>query len=147
MIADVNAGITRAMKAKDPVTLGALRMLKTALTNKEIEKGHPLSDQESLQVVASVIKQRKDSIEQFANAGRTDLVDKETAELKVIEAFLPPALDPTEVERRVAEAVAESGAVSPKDMGKAMKAAMAKLAGTGVDGKLVNELVRKRLGG
>jgi hypothetical protein len=147
MIADVNAGIARAMKARDQLTLGVLRMLKTALTNREIEKGHALSDQESLQVVASVIKQRRDSIEQFGKAGRTDLVDKETAELRILEGLLPPALDAAQVERLVAEAVAESGAVSVKDLGKAMKAAMAKLAGAGVDGRVVNELVRKRLGG
>jgi uncharacterized protein YqeY len=100
-----------------------------------------------MSVVASVIKQRRDSIEQFKSAGRTDLVDKETAELKVLEGFLPPAMDPAEIERLVAEAVAESGATSAKDMGKAMKAAMARLAGSGVDGKVVNELVRKKLTG
>jgi uncharacterized protein YqeY len=147
MIDDVQAGMQRAMKARDSLTLSALRMLKAALTNKEVEKGRALTDPEAQQVVASLIKQRRDSIEQFGNAGRTDLVDKESAELRILEALLPPAVDPAEVARIVAEAVAESGATSPKDMGKAMKAAMAKLAGRGVDGKQVNELVRSQLAG
>jgi uncharacterized protein len=144
---EISARIGQAMKAHDAVTLSTLRMLKTALTNKEVERGRALDDGESMAVVASVIKQRRDSIEQFKNAGRTDLVDKETAELKVLEGFLPPALDPAEIERLVAEAVAECGATSAKDMGKVMKAAMAKLAGSGVDGKVVNDLVRKKLAG
>ena len=147
LMQDVQLGMTQAMKAHDQIRLSTLRMLKAALTNKEVEKGRALDDTESLSVVSSVIKQRRDSIEQFGKAGRTDLVDKETAELKVLEGFLPPAMDPAEVERLVAEAVAESGATSVKDMGKVMKAAMAKLAGSGVDGKQVNDVVRKRLGG
>jgi hypothetical protein len=144
---EISARIGQAMKAHDAVTLSTLRMLKTALTNKEVERGRALDAAESMAVVASVIKQRRDSIEQFKNAGRTDLVDKESAELKVLEGFLPPALDPAEIERLVAEAITECGATSAKDMGKAMKAAMAKLAGSGVDGKAVNELVRKKLAG
>jgi uncharacterized protein YqeY len=144
---EISTKIAQAMKAHDAVTLSTLRMLKTALTNKEVERGRALDDAESMAVVASVMKQRRDSIEQFKSAGRTDLVDKETAELKVLEGFLPPAMDPAEIERLVAEAVAESGATSVKDMGKAMKAAMARLAGSGVDGKVVNELVRKKLAG
>ncbi len=144
---EISAKIAQAMKAHDPVTLSTLRMLKTALTNKEVERGRALDDNESMAVVAAVIKQRRDSIDQFRNAGRTDLVDKETAELKVLEGFLPPAMDPADIERLVGEAVAESGATSARDMGKAMKAAMAKLAGSGVDGKVVNELVRKKLAG
>jgi hypothetical protein len=144
---EISARIGQAMKAHDAVTLSTLRMLKTALTNKEVERGRALDDGESMAVVASVIKQRRDSIEQFKNAGRTDLVDKESAELKVLEGFLPPALDPAEIERLVAEAITECGATSARDMGKAMKAAMAKLAGSGVDGKAVNELVRKKLAG
>lgn len=147
MIDDVNAAIARAMKARDQVTLAALRMLKTALTNKEIERGHRLDAQESIQVVQSVVKQRRESIEQFEKGGRMDLVERERAELVVLEALLPPPVDPAELDRLVAEAVAESGASSAKDMGKAMKAAMAKVAGRGVDGKLVNELVRKHLAG
>lgn len=147
MIDDVQTGMQRAMKARDPLTLSVLRMLKAGLMNKEVEKGRPLTEPEAQNVVAGQIKQRRDSIEQFGRAGRVDLVDKETAELAVLEALLPPAIDPAEVARIVAEAVAESGATSVKDLGKAMKAAMAKLAGTGVDGKHVSELVRSRLAG
>jgi uncharacterized protein YqeY len=147
MMDDVQAGMQRAMKARDPLTLSALRMLKAALMNKEVEKGRALAEPEAQQVVASLIKQRRDSIEQFGKAGRTDLVDKETAELAVLDALRPPAIDPAEIARIVAEAVAESGATSVKDMGRAMKAAMAKLAGTGVDGKHVSELVHARLSG
>ncbi|MDO8834511.1 MAG: GatB/YqeY domain-containing protein [Vicinamibacterales bacterium] len=147
LIQDVQSGMTQAMKARDPARLSTLRMLKTAFVNKEVEKGRPLDETEALAVVASLMKQRRDSIDQFGQAGRTDLVDKETAELKILEGFLPPALDPADVARVVAEAVAESGATTAKDMGKAMKAAMAKLAGTGVDGKIVSELVRKQLAG
>jgi len=129
------------------VRLGALRMLKAALMNRGVEKGHDLDDTESRQVVASLVKQRKDSIEQFTKGGRKDLADKETAEIRVLESYLPPSADPAIVERAVADAIAETGATSPKDMGRVMKAAMAKLAGQTVDGKVVNELVRKRLGG
>ena len=145
MIDDVQAGMQRAMKARDPLTLGTLRMLKAALMNKEVEKGRALAEPEAQQVVVSLIKQHRDSIEQFGKAGRADLVDKETAELAVLEALLPPALDPAELARIVDEAVAESGATSMKDVGKVMKAAMARLAGSGVDGRQVNDLVRARL--
>jgi len=147
MIDDVQAGMQRAMKARDPLTLSALRMLKSALTNREVEKGRALAEPEAQQVVASLVKQRRDSIEQFSKAGRTDLVEKETAELEILKALLPPAIDPAEIARIVADAVTESGATSMKDVGKAMKTAMAKLAGRGVDGKQVNELVRARLAG
>jgi uncharacterized protein YqeY len=119
---EISARIGQAMKAHDAVTLSTLRMLKTALTNKEVERGRALDAAESMAVVASVIKQRRDSIEQFKNAGRTDLVDKESAELKVLEGFLPPALAPVEIEHLVAEAITECGATSARDMGKAMKA-------------------------
>jgi uncharacterized protein len=147
LIQDVQLGMTTAMKAKDQARLSALRMLKAALMNKEVEKGRGLDDTESLAVVASLIKQRRDSIEQFAKGGRADLVDKETAELGILEAFLPPAMEPADIEREVAAAVKESGATSAKDLGKAMKSAMTRLAGKGVDGKIVNELVKKQLVG
>ena len=120
-------------------------MLKAGLMNREVERGHVLDDAEALQVVASLVKQRKDSIEQFTKGGRQDLVDKESAEIEVLAEYLPPAADPAVVERAVAEAIQETGATSPKDMGKVMKAAMARLAGQSVDGKTVNELVRQRL--
>lgn len=147
LMQDVQSGMTTAMKAHDQGRLAALRMLKAALMNKEVEKGRALDDSESLAVVNSLIKQRRDSIDQFGKAGRTDLVEKEAAELTILEAFLPPAMDTAEVERLVGEAVRESGASSPKDMGRAMKAAMARLAGSGVDGKVVSELVKKMLTG
>jgi len=122
-------------------------MLKTALTNREVERGRALNDAESQQVVASLVKQRKDSIAQFTSGGRQDLADKEAAEILVLEAYLPPAIDPAAVEQAVADAVRETGAASPKDMGKVMKAVMTKLAGQNVDGKTVNELVRQKLAG
>jgi uncharacterized protein YqeY len=147
LIEQLATTIAEAMKARDQLRLSSLRMLKAALMNKEVEKGRSLTDAEELQVVASLVKQRKDSIDQFTRAGRQDLVDKETAELVFIEAYLPPALGAQDLERVVAEVVAETGATSPKDMGKVMKGVMAKLAGAQVDGKAVNELVRRRLAG
>ena len=143
----VGADIAAAMKARDASRLSALRMLKAAVMNKSVEKGRDLDDAEVLQVVASLVKQRRDSIEQFTNAGRTDLVEKETAELKVLQAYLPAAATPEEIDAAVAEAIAETGAASPKDMGKVMKAVMPKLAGKNADGKAVNEAVRRTLGG
>jgi len=134
------------MKARDASRLSALRMLKAAVMNKSVEKGRDLDDAEVLQVAASLVKQRRDSIEQFTNAGRTDLVEKETAELKVLQAYLPAAATPEEINAAVAEAIAETGASSPKDMGKVMKAVMPKLAGKNADGKAVNEAVRRTLG-
>jgi uncharacterized protein YqeY len=142
----VSADIAAAMKARDSSRLSALRMLKAAVMNKSVEKGHDLADGEVLQVVASLVKQRRDSIEQFAKAGRTDLVDKETGELAVLQAYLPPSATPEEIDAAVAEAIAETGATSARDMGKVMKAVMPKLAGKNADGKAVNEAVRRTLG-
>ena len=142
----VAADITAAMKAKDAARLSALRMLKAAIMNKGVEKGRDLEDAEILQVVSSLVKQRRDSIEQFSKAGRTDLVDKETGEVAVLEAYLPPAASAAEIDEAVAAAIAETGASSPNDMGKVMKAVMPKLAGKNADGKLVNEAVRRKLG-
>lgn len=135
------------MRKHDPARLSALRMLKAALMNREVERGHALDDAESLQVVASLVKQRKDSIDQFTRGGRQDLADKEAAEIRVLETYLPPAADPAVIDRAISDAVSETGATSIKDMGRVMKAAMAKLAGQSVDGKAVNELVRIRLSG
>ena len=145
LIDDVQAAMADAMRTRAHARLSALRMLKAALMNRDAEKGRPLDDTEARQVVTSLVKQRKDSIEQFAKAGRQDLVDKEAAEIVVLESYLPPAADPAVVDRLVAEAIAETAATSPKDMGRVMKAVMAKLAGQNVDGKTVNELVRARL--
>ena len=147
LIDDITASIADAMRQHDPVRLSALRMLKAALMNREVERGRALDAPESLQVVSALVKQRKDSIDQFSKGGRQDLVDKEAAELRVLETYLPAAADPAVVERAVAEAIQETGAASPKDMGRVMKAAMAKLAGQSVDGKTVNDLVRARLAG
>ena len=147
LVDEVQRGMTAAMKAHDTTRLAALRMLKAALTTKAVEKGRPLEESEALQVVAAGIKQRRESIEQFQRGGRQDLADKEAAELDVLAGFLPPPIDAGELERVVAEAVAETGASSPKDLGRVMKASMAKLAGRTVDGRLVNEAARRLLGG
>jgi hypothetical protein len=142
----IAADITAAMKAKDQARLSALRMLKAAVMNKGVEKNRDLDDAEVLQVVSSLVKQRRDSIEQFQKAGRTDLVDKETGEIKVLEHYLPPAASAEQIDAAVAEAIAETGATSPKDMGKVMKAVMPKLAGKNADGKTINDVVRRKLG-
>ena len=142
----VAADITAAMKAKDAGKLSALRMLKAAMMNKGVEKGRDLEDAEVLQVVSSLVKQRRDSIEQFSKAGRTDLVEKEAGEIKVLEAYLPPAASAADIDAAVAAAIAETGATSPKDLGKVMKAVMPMLAGKNADGKAVNEAVRRKLG-
>ena len=142
----VGADITAAMKAKDAARLSALRMLKAAIMNKSVEKGRDLDDGEVLQVVSSLVKQRRDSIEQFTNAGRNDLADKESGEVTILERYLPPAVSLEEIEAAVAAAIAETGASSAKDMGKVMKAVMPKLAGKNADGKAINEAVRRKLG-
>ena len=146
-IDEISSAIAEAMRKHDPVRLSALRMLKAALMNREVERGRALDASESQQVVASLVKQRRDSIEQFTSGGRQDLADKESAEIRVLETYLPPAADPAVIDRAVADAIAETGATSAKDMGRVMKAAMAKLAGQSVDGKTVNELVRAKLAG
>ncbi len=143
---DVNRAITDAMKSRDQARLSTLRMLKTALMNREIERGRALDESESRQVVSALVKQRRDSIEQFVKGGRQDLADKETAEIVILEGYLPPSVDAAALERVVDAAIQSTGATSPKDMGKVMKAVMAELAGQTVDGKTVNELVRRKLG-
>ena len=142
---EVTSAIADAMRKQDVVRLSALRMLKAALMNREVERGRALDDNESRQVVTSLVKQRKDSIEQFTKGGRSDLAEKEAAEIRVLESYLPPAADPGAIDRAITEAIAETGATSAKDMGRVMKAAMAKLAGQSVDGKTVNELVKQKL--
>lgn len=141
----LGADIARAMKAKDATTLTALRMLKTALTNKSIEKSRALDAAEELQVVNALVKQRRDSIEQFEAAGRHELAAKEKAEIAVLDAYLPPSATDEELTAAVDAAVTATGAASAKDMGKVMKAVMSALAGKTVDGKRVNELVRAKL--
>jgi hypothetical protein len=147
LIGEVQTAIADAMRKKATARLSALRMLKAALMNREVEKGRALDDNESRQVVTSLVKQRKDSIEQFTKGGRQDLADKEAAEIQVLESYLPAAADPAAIERAVADAIAETGAASPKDVGRVMKAAMSKLAGQTVDGKAVNELALSKLKG
>ena len=142
----VSADISLAMKAKDAPRLSALRMLKAAIMNKGVEKGHDLDDQEVLQVVSSLVKQRRDSVEQFAQAGRVDLVNKETAEIAVLEHYLPPAASADDIDAAVTAAIASTGASSPKDMGKVMKAVMPLLAGKTADGRIVSDAVRRKLG-
>ena len=144
---EVSAAITDAMRRKDAPRLSALRMLKAAFMNREVEKGRALDDTEARQVVQSLVKQRRDSIEQFVKGGRQDLVDKETAEIGVLESYLPPSADPALIDRAVADAIAETGATSAKDIGRVMKAVMSRLSGQTVDGKSVNEVVRKKLSG
>lgn len=141
----ISADLTGAMRSREQLKLGALRMAKAALMNREVERGRPLDDAESLQVIASLIKQRRDSFEQFSKAGRQDLATREQAEIAVLEAYLPPPMDAAELERLVDEAIRESGAASGKDMGKVMKAAMTKLAGAPVDGKVLSDLVKRKL--
>lgn len=142
----INGDIAAAMKARETTRLSALRMLKAAVMNKGIEKSHDLDDSEVLQVVSALVKQRRDSIEQFSKAGRTDLVDKETAEIAVLETYLPPAASAADIDAAIVEAIAETGAASVKDMGKVMKAVMPRLAGKHADGRAVNEAVRRKLG-
>jgi uncharacterized protein YqeY len=143
----LSADIVTAMRAKDATRLTALRMLKTALTNKSIEKGRALEVAEELQVVSQLVKQRRDSIEQFTKGGRKDLADKEQAEIVILDTYLPPSASDDEIGTAVGAAITETGATSPKDMGKVMKAVMAALAGKTVDGKKVNEAVRAKLVG
>ena len=137
--------MTAAMKSKEAARLSTLRMVKAALQNREIEKGEPLNDDETAKLLQSLVKQRRDSVEQYARAGRAELADKERAEITVIEEYLPQAASREEIEQAVAEAIAETGATSLKEMGAAMKAAMARLAGRNADGRTVNEVVRSKL--
>jgi uncharacterized protein len=143
----VQKDMTEAMRARDERRLSALRMVKAALKNREIEKRGKLDDSEEMQVLNSLIKQRRDSVEQFTKGGRQELADKEAAEVKLIESYLPQALPESEIESAVRAKVAEIGAPTLKDMGAVMKAVMAhfQTAGARVDGKLVSEIVRRQL--
>ncbi|HYV09629.1 MAG TPA: GatB/YqeY domain-containing protein [Pyrinomonadaceae bacterium] len=140
------ADLTAAMKAQDANRTSTLRMVKAAMMNRQIEKGSELDDDEMQKLLRSLVKQRRDSIEQYEKAGRQELVDKEKAEIDVIETYLPQAASQDEIEQAVAAAIAETGAKSMKDMGKVMKAAQAALAGKNADGKLVSEAVKAKLG-
>lgn len=140
----INEEMVSATKAKDKIRLSAVRMIKTALHNKEIELIRPLNETEIMQLLSVMVKQRKDSIEQFAKGGRTDLVEKEEAELKVVQEFLPAQMSDEEVENLIKKAIAEAGAVSAKDMGKVMKILMPQITGR-ADGKAAGEKVKALL--
>jgi uncharacterized protein YqeY len=137
--------LTAAMKAQEADKVSTLRMVKANLMNRQIEKGAELTDDEVQKALQSLVKQRRDSIEQYTKAGRDELAAKEATEIAVIETYLPQAASPEEIGQAVAEAVAESGATSMKEMGVVMKAAMAKLQGKSADGKLVSEAVKSKL--
>ncbi len=141
----VNADLIAAMKAQEPARLSVLRMMKTAIRKKEVDLCTELDDTQAIQVLASMVKQHRDSIEQFGKGGRNDLANKEAAEILVIEQYLPASLSDDEIAAVVDEVVRETGASSAKDMGAVMKQCMARLAGKLVDGKKVNALVRARL--
>ena len=139
--------MTAAMKAKDAARTSTLRMLKAAIINREIEKGGELDDEELSKLLRSQVKQRRDSVEQYQKGGRQDLAAKETAEIAVIEGYLPQAAAIEEIEQAVAAAIAETGATSVKEMGAVMKATMVLLSGKNPDGRTVSETVKKRLAG
>lgn len=141
------ADMTAAMKAKDAARTSTLRMLKAAIVNRQIEKGVELDDEELSKLLRSQVKQRRDSVDQYQKAGRQELVEKETAEIAVIESYLPQAASLEEIEQAVAAAVAETGATSMKEMGGVMKATMALLTGKNPDGRVVSETVKKKLTG
>ena len=144
----ITLDLTAAMKAQDAPRTSTLRMAKAALMNRQIENKGPLDDAEAVRVLQGLVKQREDSAEQYAKGGRPELADKERAEIVVLKAYLPAEASEEDVARAVDQAVTETGASSPKDMGKVMKAALAALAAGGkpADGRRVNEAAKKRLG-
>ncbi len=142
----IMADLTAAMKSQDAGKRDTLRMVKAALMNKQIDKGGELTDDEVTKALQTLVKQRRDSIEQYENAGRAELAEKEAAEIAVIEAYLPQAATADEIAAAVDAAVAETGATSMKDMGNVMKTALAKLAGKTADGRAVSEAVKAKLG-
>lgn len=137
--------MTDAMRAKDTLRLSVLRMMKSAVKNKEIEKMKPLDESEVLSVLSTLVKQRKDSVDQFRRGGREELAQKEEAEIKIIEEYLPAAASEDDIRKAIEEAVQETGASSIKDMGKVMKAALARLAGKSADGARVSQMVKEKL--
>lgn len=137
--------LTEAMKSKDELRLSVLRMVKTALKNKEVEKIRPLEEAEAVAVLQTLVKQRRESVEQFTRGGRADLAEKETKEIAILEGYLPAAPSEAELEAAIREAIAETGATSPKQMGAVVKAARARLAGKTVDGKALSDRVRDAL--
>jgi uncharacterized protein len=141
------ADLTASMKAQTTARTSTLRMVKAAMVNREIEKGGELDEEEMTKLLRSLVKQRRDSIEQYEKGGRADLVEKEEAEIKVIEAYLPAAASQAEIEQAVSAAIVETGATSMRDMGKVMKAAQANLSGKNADGRTVSDVVKAKLNG
>ena len=146
IVEKVEKDLVAALRAQEALKLSVLRMMKAALMNKKVELGKAVDDPEALAVLRTLAKQRRESVEAFRKGGRDDLADKEEAEIKIVEAYLPAAASDEEIDAAVAAAIAETGASTAKDLGKAMKAAMAKLAGKNADGKRVSEKVRAKLG-
>jgi uncharacterized protein YqeY len=145
LLARVTEDLGQAMKSREATRVAALRMLKAALMNKEVELERSLGAADEVQVVGSLVKQRRESIEQFEKAGRQELVDRERAEITVLEGYQPPAVTEEEMTRAVAEAIAETGATTPKDLGRVMKILTARFAGRPADGKVMSDLVRRTL--
>jgi uncharacterized protein YqeY len=145
LIERIQKDLTEAMMSKDELRLSVLRMVKSALKYKEVEKVRPLEDAESLQVLQTLVKQRRESVEQFARGGRQDLADKETKEIAILENYLPAAPSDSDLSAAIDAAIAETGANSPKAMGAVIKAAKAHLEGKAVDGKVLSERVKERL--
>ena len=141
----IQKDLTQAMKTKDELRLSVLRMVKTALKNKEVEKMRSLEDAEALQVLQTLVKQGRESVEQFTRGGRQDLADKETKEIAIIQGYLPATPNEAELDQAIEKAVAETGANSPQQMGAVIRAARAHLAGKTVDGKLLSDRVRESL--
>jgi uncharacterized protein YqeY len=146
IVEQVEKDLPAAMKAQAALKLSVLRMMKAALKNRQVELGKPLDDAQAVPVLRTLVKQRHESVEQFRKGGRNDLADKEEAEIKIVESYLPAAATEEEIDAAVVAAIAETGATGSKDLGKVMKAAMTKLAGRNVDGKRVNEKARAKLG-
>jgi uncharacterized protein YqeY len=147
LVERIQKDMTDAMRSKDELRLSVLRMMKSALKNKEIEKIRPLDEAEALQVLNTLVKQRRESVEMFTKGGRTDLAEKETREIAIIEDYLPAAAGAAELDAAIDAALAETGANSPKQMGAVIKAARTRLEGKTVDGKALSDRVRARLGG
>jgi len=141
----INQDLTAAMKSREAERLSVLRMMKAAIRNKEIDSRQELEDAQAVQVLVGLIKQRKDSVEQFTKGGRLDLAGKEAAEIKVIEEYLPAAVNEEEIGKVIDEVIQQTGAASIKDMGKVMKECMTRFSGRPVDGGKVSEMVKARL--
>jgi uncharacterized protein YqeY len=145
IVEQITQDMTKAMKAREELRLSTLRMVKTALKNKEIDKRAPLDDKEAIAILSTLIKQRKESIEQFTKGGRQELADKEQAEIGIIEGYLPKSLGEEEIAAAVRATIAEMGSPTIKEMGTVMKNTMAKFGGARVDGKVVSEMVKREL--